>query len=320
MEARIGPAPAKLDAPPAKSAPPPPPFRPKLIHFVAIALVLVALALPLYLLATSFGFRRAGLSGFVAIFFACLSIVVGAARLVTSRKRPLAAGLAILASCLGAAGLVVAGAGGHLARATAREIEGSDHAIEPALRAYQIAEAEAGGRASALLGLTNLFGFAFGFVLLLLVVRARREALPLVASAAPANAPRTGPVFAWLFGCALVFVSGLVVSIWAAVLEVRDAPHPRAALLKEAAEAAGSGSLDTACSKLDKALDGGDLPEEVLSESLPDAPRLADRCVTAAIEALPRGDGCQSAAEALGKKPFVELVDAKGRVKAACKR
>lgn len=223
MERHIGPAPARFDAPPARSDPPPPPFRPKLAHFLAVALVLSALALPLYLLATSEDFRRAGLAGFIALFCACLSVVVGLARLVTARKRPLSGGLAILASLLAGVGLLVAGVGGHVARATAREIEASDHAIEPALRALQVAEAEAGGRASALLGLSNLLGFALGFALLLLVIQARREATPLVPSGKD-EAPPTGPIFAWLFGGMVLFVAGLVIAIWAAVLEVKDVP------------------------------------------------------------------------------------------------
>lgn len=222
----IGPPPARLDAPPARSDPPPPPFRPKLIHFVAVALVLVALALPVYLLFTSDPFRRAGLAGFVAIFFACLSVIVGVARLVLTKKRPLAAGLAVLTSSIAGVGIGVAGLGGHLARATAAEIRASDHAMEPAVRAYLVAEAESGGRTSALLGLANLAGFVLGFVLLLLVIRARREAMPLVPSAAAKSSPPTAPVFAWLFGSTLLFLVGLVVAIWAAVLEVHDGPYP----------------------------------------------------------------------------------------------
>jgi hypothetical protein len=221
----IGPPPARLDAPPARSEPPPP-FRPKLIHFVAVALVFVALALPVYLVATSEAFRNAGLAGFVALFFACLSVVVGVARLVTARRRPFAAGLAALASCLAASGVLSAGLGGHLARASARQIETSDHAMTLGLRLYLVAEAEAGGRTAALLGLTNVVGFGLGFVLLLLVIRARREALPLVPSEAGKNVPPTTPVFVWLFGSTVLFLVGLVVAIWAAALEVRDGYIP----------------------------------------------------------------------------------------------
>ena len=315
----IGPAPARLDAPPARSdAPPKPPFRFRLSHFVAVGLVACALALPIWIVVRSPAVLNAGVTGFVALFAAALSVLVGCLRLFLQSRKPTALGLAALTTLLAATGMIFAAAGGHLARAGAAEIAASDHALEPGLREFLVAEAQAGGRVSALLGLSNLVGFALGFVLLLLVVRARREGAPVVGAGTPATA--TGTVFAFLFGGTVLVLGGLVGAVWAAALEVKEAPHPREIWMREAISAADRGDLATACDRLESILAGDVVPTYVLDAHLPGRVELAHRCVTHRIDGLPKGAACEAAAKKLAATETVALAGAKSRVGDACDR
>lgn len=315
----VGPAPARLDAPPARSDRPPSPARRfGLSHFVAVALVVCALALPIWAVLKSAAVLNAGVTGFVALFAAALSVLVGALRLFLQRRKPTALGLAALTPLVAATGMTFAAAGGHLARARAAEIAASDHALESGLREFLVAEAQAGGRTSALLGLANVVGFALGFVLLLLVVRARREAAPVVGAGTAATA--TGPVFAFLFGGAVLLLGGLVAAVWAAVLEVKETPHPREIWMREAVTALERNDLATACDRLEAILAGDVVPTYVLDEHLPGRVEMAHRCVTHRIDALPKGAACGAAAKKLAESETVGLAGAKGRVGDACDR
>jgi hypothetical protein len=214
--AAMGPKPAQLGAPPARSDPPPPPFRLQAIHVVAIVVVLLALALPVYLAWTSPSVQSAGLTGFVAIFFGCLSVLVGAWRALASRRRPHAQGLAALTAVLAAVGLLVAALGAGAAHQAAFELSSSDHALAPLDRLEQVSRAVEAARTTARLGFSTLPGFALGFLLLLLVVRARRESAPPAPTAAVSQIEPTWRVFVSLFGASALFVVALVLAIRAA--------------------------------------------------------------------------------------------------------
>lgn len=213
----IGPKPASFDAPPARSDPPPPPFRIKTIHVLAVVVVLLALALPVYLAATSESVKDAGATGFIGIFFGCLSVLLCLWRLALVRLRPQAQGLPALAAIVAVVGLAIAVVGAHARYDDALAVASSDHALDDFQRATQIAALATSARTTARLGFATLPGFVFAFLLLLLVIRERREAAPMVPGTSSPHARPTLPVFVSLFGTGVAFVITLVLAIRAAL-------------------------------------------------------------------------------------------------------
>jgi hypothetical protein len=215
-DSSIGPKPASFDAPPARSDPPPPPFRIKTIHVLAVLVVLFALALPIYLAATSERVKEAGATGFIGIFFGCLSVLLCFWRLALVRLRPQAQGLPALAAIVAVLGLSIAVIGANAGHEDAVALASSDHALSPMERVTQVAALSAAAQTTARLGFATLPGFTFAFVLLLMVIRERREAAPMVPGATSSRARPTLPVFLSLFGTSVAFVVALVFALRAA--------------------------------------------------------------------------------------------------------
>jgi hypothetical protein len=215
-DSSIGPKPAAFDAPPARSDPPPPPFRIKTIHVLAVLVVLIALALPIYLAVTSESVKDAGATGFIGIFFGCLSVLLCFWRLALIRLRPQAQGLPALAAIVAVLGLAIAVFGANAGYDDAVAVASSDHALSPSERATQIAELAAVARTTARLGFATVPGFAFAFLLLLMVIRERREAAPMVQGAGSSRARPTFPVFISLFVTSVAFLVALVFAVRAA--------------------------------------------------------------------------------------------------------
>ncbi len=108
--------------------------------------------------------------------------------------------------------------------------------------------------------------------------------------------------------------------MWAAALDVKEAPHPREIWMREAVSAAERGDLATACDRLEAILAGDVVPTYVLDEHLRGRVELAHRCVTHRIDALPKGAECAAAAKKLAETETVALAGAKKRVTDACDR
>jgi hypothetical protein len=215
-EPSIGPKPAVFEAPPARSDPPPPPFRIKTIHVLSVLVVLLAMALPIYLAFTDESVKSAGATGFIGIFFGCLSVLLCLWRVALLRLRPQAQGIPALAAVVALLGLVTAVLGANAGYDDAAALLASDHALSLAERDAQFGALTVAARTTARLGFANLPGFAFAFLLLLLVIRKRREAAPMVPGAPGSIARPTLPVFVSLFGTSVAFFVTLVFAIRAA--------------------------------------------------------------------------------------------------------
>lgn len=212
----IGPKRAVFDAPAARSDPPPPKFQLKTIHVLAVLVVLGALAVPIYLAFTNPSIQSAGISGFVGIFFGCLSILLCLWRVLLSRLRPQAQALPALAAAFAVVGLAACVLGANAGYDAAFELVTSDHALSAADRDAQVGALTVAARTTARLGFTTLPGFAFAFLLLLGVIRARRVATPMVPGAPGPVALPTGPAFASLFAAGISFLVALVFALRAA--------------------------------------------------------------------------------------------------------
>ncbi len=285
------------------------------IHAGAVALVVISLVLPIYLVVESESVRAAGAGGFVAVFFAVLAALLALVRVVTMKKHPRALGIAALASTLGAAALLFAALGARLARASAESMAASDVAHEAGMREYLVAQADAGARTAALLGLAGIPGFLGGLFLVVHVLGARRlgESDPKTKG----DGLKTSRVWLALVGSIALFVGAAVLDVIAIAHPVREAVHPHAAKLDAIAEAKKRGDMTAACDGLEVALAPDYAPEKLFEEHLPGRLELAHRCVTHRIDALPKSE-CSVAAKTLSQTETVRLAKAEERVAAAC--
>lgn len=314
----FGPAPVDPRLVPAAIPPPsprPPMFTPERMRRAAIGVG--ALVLPLYLEWTSAAVRGASLGGFVALYGGTLSLIACALRYFEAKKAPAAHGLASLAAGSGVAGLLTAGAWGHLLRAGAEKALRSDVVLEPGMREYLAYEAHHFGRIAGGLAFAALPGALVGMLLLLLVIGERRMREAEAKRRGEPHLP-TGPVWAVFAGAGAATMLGVVVALVAVAREVPDAAHPHAALLVSVREQAARQELAPACEGLERALAPGYVPASVLEAELPDGPALAKECVTLELARMSREGGCHAAKERLEKSPVVRLAGDEDRVARAC--
>ncbi|NUO52422.1 MAG: hypothetical protein HOV80_26540, partial [Polyangiaceae bacterium] len=158
----------------------------------------------------------AGATGFIGIFFGCLSVLLCIWRLALVRLRPQAQGLPALAAVVAVLGLAIAIVGANAGYDDAVAIASSDHALSPSDRATQITIVATAAQTTARLGFATLPGFVFAFLLLLQVIRERREAAPLVPGSSSPRAKPTRTVFVSLFGTGVAYLVALIFAIRAA--------------------------------------------------------------------------------------------------------
>lgn len=309
--------------------PPPPPSlatkkRSLRAKIVGLAIVLVALGVPAVLAYGTESVAASGVTGFLALFTATLSVLVAGLGFFLSRERPRALGVVVLASLLGALALGIGGVGARLAIRTA----GLDAADDPtALAAWRVAVATGDARLGAWLALSGLVGVALGAWGVYRVVAARKRALVeakhLAAGSQPSDQVTRGQVVAaWstLAGVVIAGVGGLVADV--SVLAVPHAltAHPNEARLRDVAALARMGESDALCTALEEVLAPDFAPEALLDQTLSDRREIAHRCVTRAIDGLPPGLNCMLEASKLSQSRIVQLVGAEDRVVSACKR
>jgi hypothetical protein len=309
--------------------PPPPPSlandkRSLRAKIVGLAIVLVALGVPSSLALGTGSVAASGVTGFLALFAATLSVLVAGLGFFLARERPRALGVVVLASLLGALALGIGGLGARLAIRTA----GLD-AIEDAtaLAAWRVSVATGDARLGAWLALTGLVGVALGAWGVYRVVAARKRALVeanhLAAGSVASNRVTRGQVVAaWatLAGVVAAGVGALVADVSVLAAPYEPVGHPNEARLRDVATLARMGESDALCAALEEVLAPDFAPEDLLDRTLSDRREIAHRCVTRAIDGLSPGLHCMLEASKLTQSRTVQLVGGEERVVSACKR
>jgi hypothetical protein len=309
--------------------PPPPPSlatkkRSLRAKIVGLAIVLVALGVPALLAYGTEPVAASGVTGFLALFTATLSVLVAGLGFFLARGRPRALGLVVLASLLGALALGIGGLGARLAIRAA----GLDAADDPtALAAWRVSVATGDARLGAWLALSGIVGVALGAWGVYRVVGARKRALVEAAHLAAGSQPsvhvtRGEVVAAWstLAGVVVAGVGALVADVSVLAVPYELVAHPNEARLRDVAGLARMGESDALCTALEEVLAPDFAPEALLDQTLSDRREIGHRCVTRAIDRLPPGLSCMLEASKLSQSRTVQLVGAEDRVVSACKR
>jgi hypothetical protein len=309
--------------------PPPPPSlatkrRSVRAKIVGLATVLVALVVPALLTYATESVAASGVTGFLALFVATLSVLVAALGFALSRERPRALGIVVLASLLGALALGIGGIGARLA-VRAASLDAADDPT--ALAAWRVSVATGDARIGAWLALTGLVGAALGAWGVYRVVGARKRALVeakhLAAGSAPSAQVTRGQVaaaWATFAGVVSAGVGGLVADVSVLAEPYEPITHPNEARLRDVATLARMGESDALCVALEEVLAPDFAPEALLDQTLSGRREIAHRCVTRAIDALPSGLPCMLEASKLSQSRTVQLVGAEDRIVSACKR
>lgn len=312
----------------AHVAPPPPSLATKKrslrAKIVGVATVVLALGVPALLSYGTQTVAASGVTGFLALFTATLSVLVAGLGFVLGRERPRALGVVVLASLLGALALGIGGLGARLAIRAA----GLDAAEDPAaLAAWRVSVATGDARLGAWLALSGFVGVALGAWGVYRVIGARRRALEeakhLAAGSEPsAQVTRGQVVGAWASFAGVVVAGVGALAADASVLAAPYEPvaHPNEAKLRDVATLARMGESDALCAALEEVLAPDFAPEVLLDRILSARHEIAHRCVTRAIDALPSGLPCMLEASKLSQSRTAKLVGAEDRIVSACKR
>lgn len=189
------------------------------------------------------------------------------------------------------------------------------------LGAYWLGQTQAAARGIAWTGLLAIPGFSFGALGLILAYGERKQAKR--AAAPGAGAPALAVLA--LLGVSLLFLAGFGGTIAALVAPVDVVDHPMVPRLREVQGQLAHGDLINGCTGLEPLLveepaDKVVVPRAILAVEIADYREFAHRCVTARIDALPKGLPCTAAAGALLGSELVRAARAEARVKHACDR